>query len=412
MSGGGGDLTGGERSSSAGGSGSETWTRSGGPGRSCGSLPTVRCSLLWQVMLSGEESPEDPERRRRAQKRRDKKKRQKERRKLELEQRMQEAPEPELRPLDSDQETLSLISGSGSDEAPRKEEWKEVRPRNRRGAQLQQCWSTGNSNSEVDLTEDVKRAAESLAAQGIQLFQSGHYSQAVTLFTKAIRYQPGDHRFYGNRSYCYWSLKQFPSALTDAETAIQLAPDWPKGHFRKGCALMDLKRHEEAAKALEQVLSLDPRCQEASTLLAKCWLLQMMELGFEEQQSKCLLQKFGSVQAVLAYFGAKALKNTKAFQSSGCRSLWVGNIALMTTEKDLLDLFNQFVEAESVKILRESFCAFVNFRSAIEASKALDTMQDVELRGNKLVMRYPDRWLHRTLASVDPEHKWPSRKPL
>ncbi|KAM8841825.1 uncharacterized protein ACB058_013658 isoform 3-T3 [Synchiropus picturatus] len=365
MSGGGGDLTGGERSSSAGGSGSETWTRSGGPGRSCGSLPTVRCSLLWQVMLSGEESPEDPERRRRAQKRRDKKKRQKERRKLELEQRMQEAPEPELRPLDSDQETLSLISGSGSDEAPRKEEWKEVRPRNRRGAQLQQCWSTGNSNSEewdissafvatvashiklkapktksgqtcrdggdqvkqVDLTEDVKRAAESLAAQGIQLFQSGHYSQAVTLFTKAIRYQPGDHRFYGNRSYCYWSLKQFPSALTDAETAIQLAPDWPKGHFRKGCALMDLKRHEEAAKALEQVLSLDPRCQEASTLLAKCWLLQMMELGFEEQQSKCLLQKFGSVQAVLAYFGAKALLLTVLLLVVLCfrrqRRLWL-----------------------------------------------------------------------------------------
>lgn len=48
-------------------------------------------------------------------------------------------------------------------------------------------------------------------------------------------------RFYGNRSYCYWCLEQYHSALTDAHRSIQLAPDWPKGYFRKGCALMGLK---------------------------------------------------------------------------------------------------------------------------------------------------------------------------
>lgn len=48
-------------------------------------------------------------------------------------------------------------------------------------------------------------------------------------------------RFYGNRSHCYWCLEQYYPALTDAQRYIQLAPDWPKGYFRKGCALMGLK---------------------------------------------------------------------------------------------------------------------------------------------------------------------------
>lgn len=48
-------------------------------------------------------------------------------------------------------------------------------------------------------------------------------------------------RFFGNRSYCYNCLKQYPQALADAERAIQLAPDWPMGHFRQGSALMGMK---------------------------------------------------------------------------------------------------------------------------------------------------------------------------
>ena len=48
-------------------------------------------------------------------------------------------------------------------------------------------------------------------------------------------------RFFGNRSYCYACLEQYPQALADAERSIGLAPDWPKGHFRQGSALMGLK---------------------------------------------------------------------------------------------------------------------------------------------------------------------------
>lgn len=114
-------------------------------------------------------------------------------------------------------------------------------------------------------------------------------------------------RFFGNRSYCYYCLEKYPQALADAERSIQLAPDWPKGHFRQGSALMGmkvgkrcvvgiwhiiteisadltwlvcffsvLKRYSEAEKAMEQVLKLDKHCEEAVMDLLDCKVLQLM----------------------------------------------------------------------------------------------------------------------------------------
>ncbi|XP_073333808.1 uncharacterized protein [Pagrus major] len=255
--------------------------------------------------------------------------------------------------------------------------------------------------SQMENTEEMRRRGESLTVQGIQMFGQGQYSRAVDMFTEAIYCDPKDHRFYGNRSYCYWCLEQYYSALTDAQRSIQLAPDWPKGYFRKGCALMGLKRYSEAEKAIEQVLKLDQNCKEASSKLFTCRVLQLKELGYEEEQSKMLLDKFTTVQAVITSPEAKTLKHTPLQDQSGsCRSLWVGNITVEVTEKDLLDLFKMFGEIESIRVLHERFCAFVNFKNANMAARALEKLQGVELGSSKLVMRYPDRWIQRSLPPI------------
>ena len=36
-------------------------------------------------------------------------------------------------------------------------------------------------------------------------------------------------------------MNQYEKALQDADVAISLAPDWPKGYFRRGRALAGLK---------------------------------------------------------------------------------------------------------------------------------------------------------------------------
>ncbi|XP_042169889.1 protein TOM71-like [Oncorhynchus tshawytscha] len=237
----------------------------------------------------------------------------------------------------------------------------------------------------------------SLTEKGIQLFKQGQYSQAVEMFSEAIHYDPKDHRFFGNRSYCYWCLELCPSALSDAQRSIQLAPDWPKGYFRKGSALMGLKRYGEAEGAMQQVLKLDQDCEEASIELFNCKVLQLMDLGFEEGQSVLLLEKFTTVQAALG--SPEADRDCLLLRRSPCPSLWVGNVTVDLTEKHIWDLFKTCGEIESIRVLHERFCAFVNFKNANMAAVALERLQGVELESTRLVIRYPDRWVQRTPPS-------------
>ncbi|XP_051802178.1 uncharacterized protein LOC110960438 isoform X1 [Acanthochromis polyacanthus] len=400
-----------------------------------------------QAILNDEEDLDEDERtRRRAERRRAKRKRQKQRKKLERKERTWDASEQE-------EEVAGVGSESDSEEELRGEEqWTAVHSRHKcnpesvstlmtaeynrqlpyRMSEEEPEWDISSAfvanaansiklkglknratqisrenkenearSSQMENREEMKRRGESLTVQGIQMFERGRYSQAVDMFTAAIYYDPNDHRFYGNRSYCYWCLEQYFSALTDAQRSIQLAPDWPKGHFRKGCALMALKHYSEAEKTMEQVLKLDQRCKEASSKLFTCRVLQLKEAGFEEEQSRLLLEKYITVQAVIASPEARTLKHTSQQDQSGsCRSLWVGNITVEVAEKDLWDLFKMFGEIESIRVLHERFCAFINFKNANMAAKALEKLQGVELRGSKLLMRYPDRWIQRTLPSM------------
>lgn len=53
-------------------------------------------------------------------------------------------------------------------------------------------------------------------------------------------------------------MKDYISALADAEGVIQLKRNWSKAHFRKAKSLVGLGRPEEAADALQLGLSYEP----------------------------------------------------------------------------------------------------------------------------------------------------------
>uniref|UniRef100_A0A8C6P4D7 Tetratricopeptide repeat domain 31 n=1 Tax=Nothobranchius furzeri TaxID=105023 RepID=A0A8C6P4D7_NOTFU len=241
---------------------------------------------------------------------------------------------------------------------------------------------------ETSGTDTMTKKSTSLTEKGIKLVQEGQYAQAVVLFTDAIKCDPNDYRFFGNRSYCYYCLEHYPKALADAEYSIQLAPEWPKGHFRKGSALMGMKRYSEAEKAMEQVLKLDKDCEEAANDLFNCKVLQLMEHGFEEMQSVALLERFSSVQAAL---GSSGGQDPSMVQPGPCPSLWVGNVTTEITEKHLWDLFKMHGEIESIRVLHERFCAFVNFRNANMAARAMEKLNGHCIENARLVVRYPDR---------------------
>ncbi|XP_030638746.1 hsp70-Hsp90 organizing protein 3-like [Chanos chanos] len=273
-----------------------------------------------------------------------------------------------------------------------------IRPRGR----TKSCQSSRDKDNEtrVNGTDMRKKRGAALTEKGIKLFKQGLYSQAVSMFTEAIQCDPKDHRFFGNRSYCYWCLEQYTAALSDAQKSIQLAPDWPKGYFRKGSALMGLKRYMEAEKAMQQVLKLDKDCEEATHELHNCRVLQLMEMGFGEVQSVLLLEKFTTVQAVLSSPGAAKGSDTLCFLlRAPCPSLWVGNVTLGISERRLWDLFETCGKIDSIRVLHERLCAFINFRNAGMAARALEKLQGVELENTRLVIRYPDRWMQKSLPS-------------
>ncbi|XP_045926524.1 tetratricopeptide repeat protein 31 isoform X2 [Micropterus dolomieu] len=257
---------------------------------------------------------------------------------------------------------------------------------------------------ETNGIDNMTKKSASLTEKGIKLVQEGQYTQAVSMFTEAIKCDPKDYRFFGNRSYCYYCLEQYPQALADAERSIQQAPDWPKGHFRKGSALMGMKRYSEAERAMEQVLKLDKDCEEAVNDLFNCKVLQLMELGFEEVQSVLLLEKFSTVQAVLASCSDAARGITTSGSQDPsvvlpgpCPSLWVGNVTTELTEKHLWDLFKMYGEIESIRVLHERFCAFVNFKNANMAAHAMEKLNGFCIENTRLVVRYPDRRTQRVL---------------
>nr|XP_005169572.1 tetratricopeptide repeat protein 31 isoform X1 [Danio rerio] len=249
----------------------------------------------------------------------------------------------------------------------------------------------------IGFSEAKTKRSASLVEKGIRFVQEGQYTQAVSLFTEAIKCDPKDYRFFGNRSYCYCCLEQYALALADAEKSIQMAPDWPKGYYRRGSALMGLKRYSEAEKAMEQVLKLDGDCEEAVNDLLYCKVQQLTELGYDEEQSIQLLEKYNTVQAVVA---AKASNQDCALLQPGpCNSLWVGNVTTELTEKHLRDLFKIYGEIDSIRVLHERFCAFVNFKNANMASRAMEKLNGHFIENTRLVVRYPDRRIQRVLPT-------------
>uniref|UniRef100_A0A671QKR7 Tetratricopeptide repeat protein 31-like n=1 Tax=Sinocyclocheilus anshuiensis TaxID=1608454 RepID=A0A671QKR7_9TELE len=236
--------------------------------------------------------------------------------------------------------------------------------------------------------ENESRTGEVSFEKGIRFVQEGQYTQALSLFTEAIKCDPKDYRFFGNRSYCYCCLEQYPLALTDAEKSIQMAPDWPKGYYRRGSALMGLKRYCEAEKAMEQVLKLDQGCEEAVNDLLYCKVQQLMvRTGF-------------LICHMIFLFQHKHLNSDCAFLQPGpCNSLWVGNVTTELTEKHLRDLFKIYGEIDSIRVLHERFCAFVNFKNANMAFHAIEKLNGHFIENTRLVVRYPDRRIQRVLPT-------------
>lgn len=256
-----------------------------------------------------------------------------------------------------------------------------------------------------------------VAIRGNEMAGVGHYQEAVKLFTEAIKLNPNDYRFFGNRSYCYDRLGLFERALKDSEKAISLAPHWAKGYFRKGRALCGLKKYSESEEAFEIVLKLDKNCTDAEQELFKVRTLQLTDMGFSKQQAETTINHYGNVQMALeallsrteidsqavgggseVYFSDDSSSRTSVCHDEkmdprnpeGHTTIWIGNVRQDVTDKMLLNICTKFGEVISLRVLREKYCAFVNYTNKWSAGRAMKALQGYRLAGQNLVIRYPN----------------------
>ena len=87
---------------------------------------------------------------------------------------------------------------------------------------------------------------------------SRNYPEAIKLYSKAIEIRPEDAILFANRSMCYLGMGKPADALSDAETAIGYDPSYVKGYYRKGMALVELKKYSAARDAMRKGLDLAP----------------------------------------------------------------------------------------------------------------------------------------------------------
>ncbi|XP_060064809.1 LON peptidase N-terminal domain and RING finger protein 3-like [Ylistrum balloti] len=108
-----------------------------------------------------------------------------------------------------------------------------------------------------------------LKYEGNVYFERRDFEKAIDLYNEAILLAPNDHLLLSNRSHAFASLDKNEEALRDGELVIRLRPDWPKGYFRKGCALYGLGQYGDAVVVLLQCLAMDPTINLAKNYLNK-----------------------------------------------------------------------------------------------------------------------------------------------
>lgn len=115
--------------------------------------------------------------------------------------------------------------------------------------------------------------ASDLINQANSAFVDGDYEEAVELFSKALDKDPDNAQVLASRAEAHLRLENFMEASEDAGKAIEVAPEMPRAHLRKGVACFNLEEFETAKACFETGLGLNPgakELKELQTWIRKC----------------------------------------------------------------------------------------------------------------------------------------------
>ena len=93
--------------------------------------------------------------------------------------------------------------------------------------------------------------------QGIELAEKGQYSEAITLFTLALKENPKNYAALENRALCYENKRMFRNAISDYKEVLTYEKSGIT-HGKIAYAYLWLDNNLEARKYLEQTIMLIP----------------------------------------------------------------------------------------------------------------------------------------------------------
>lgn len=79
---------------------------------------------------------------------------------------------------------------------------------------------------------------EELKRIGNECYKSGNFSEALTLYEKAIALSPSNAAYHFNRAAALRGLKRLFEAVRECEEAIRLDPWYVRAHHRLGSLLL------------------------------------------------------------------------------------------------------------------------------------------------------------------------------
>lgn len=90
-----------------------------------------------------------------------------------------------------------------------------------------------------------------------ELFQSGHYSEAIEQYNSALEHDPKNPEIYFYLGNCYGLLGSHNEAIWYFNKAIEMDPTFAMAWYNKGIAYLKLDKLSEASAAFTKAYSLD-----------------------------------------------------------------------------------------------------------------------------------------------------------
>lgn len=153
------------------------------------------------------------------------------------------------------------------------------------------------------------KQAEAYKLKGNAAFQAGNHGEAIEFYTYATELDPNNAKNFTNRSLAYFKMNKFDKSLRDAKKSCAKDPNWHKGPYRAGAALMEMGEHKEAHDYFKQAEALKPdlAIYRQSALQARAAMMDGMSLGDQLKQEGNEKFKAGDCeQAVVKYTDALA----------------------------------------------------------------------------------------------------------